>query len=341
MPLSASDIEYAVTLVRRVCELCGESNLIKDVRTGFREIGLLDAIRYHDSDLIYDWLAGAIQYQGISDRVANAYIEHHGLVTAYEIRRGLDRKRLCPKLRDYWHYESCGYQKASGSCNEPLHQRRCPLPRHDLRNGSLNQAAYSLHFFMRDVCGGDFVGWIDRRLNAAEQHLSPKRAQLLRDAVVMPLLHVHGVSHKVLHMTLASLLLADGRRKKWQLAGGAMVAVDTLVHNWLWRSGILRRLGTPHLYGPACYRDGGCEAIINLASAHIDARVFNPSFPAMFPRFVQKAIWSFCAASGANQCNGNNIDDLERCGLLDCPLFKECDRLKLGRKEPSSSPSSP
>jgi NADH-quinone oxidoreductase subunit F len=41
----------------------------------------------------------------------------------------------------------------------------------------------------------------------------------------------------------------------------------------------------------------------------IDTRRFNPSFPANFPRFVQFAIWRFCAEAGLNRCNGNRIDD--------------------------------
>ena len=44
----------------------------------------------------------------------------------------------------------------------------CPLPLHEFRNGNLNQLAYSLFLFIRDVAGGDLVGWIDRRLAEAE-----------------------------------------------------------------------------------------------------------------------------------------------------------------------------
>jgi hypothetical protein len=326
----ASDLEYAIGLVSEVCARSGEPDLIADIRRSFRKQGLSGAIREHDSDAIFDWMVEAISYQGISDHVAASYIEQHGSVSAYELRQGLSRQGLCPKLKAYWRFEGCGYRKAAGSCNAPQRYLRCPLPRHDLRNGSLNQAAYSLYLFMRDVADGDFVGWIDQRLDAADQPSSPLRAQLLRDAVVGPLLNIHGVSHKVVHMALASLLLADGRRKRWQLAGSAMVAIDTLVHNWLWRTGIMQRLGTPHSYGSVCYGAGGCEEIINLISRHIDARGFNVGFPAVFPRFVQKAIWVFCAASGSNQCNGNTIDDSERCKLSDCPLFEACDRIRLG-----------
>jgi hypothetical protein len=74
-----------------------------------------------------------------------------------------------------------------------------------------------------------------------------------------------------------------------------MIAIDTLVHNFLHRTGILARFGADHLYGAGCYRPGGCADIITLVAAQIDARAFNPAFPAIFPRFVQHAIWRYCA----------------------------------------------
>jgi hypothetical protein len=47
------------------------------------------------------------------------------------------------------------------TCAEPEHIDCCPLPSHDLRNGHLNQAAYSLFLFIRDIADGDLIGWID------------------------------------------------------------------------------------------------------------------------------------------------------------------------------------
>jgi hypothetical protein len=41
-----------------------------------------------------------------------------------------------------------------------------------------------------------------------------------------------------------------------------MIAIDTLVHNFLLRTGILARFNANHLYGGACYRPGGCAYII-------------------------------------------------------------------------------
>ena len=108
-----------------------------------------------------------------------------------------------------------------------------------------------------------------------------------------------------------------------------MIAVDTLVHNFLHRTGILQGCGAPHVYGAACYRPGGCASIIRSLSALIDARAFNPNFPKDSPRFVQYAIWRFCAADGLNLCNGNRIDDDKSCQITYCYLHQECRRIAL------------
>ncbi|HLL13417.1 MAG TPA: hypothetical protein VK570_20305, partial [Rubrivivax sp.] len=192
------------------------------------------------------------------------------------------------------------------------------------------QTAYALFLFLRDVCGGDLVGWIDQRLASADDPDRADRAALMREALLEPLCGIHGVSHKVLSMALAGLLLgADPNRERWVSTGASMVAVDTLVHNWLHRTGTLRRLGAEHAYGPACYRPGGCASLIEEAARHIDARQFCPAGPAFFPRLVQKAIWLFCAEAGLGLCNGNRIDDRDRCGQHECPLFQGCERVAL------------
>ncbi len=58
----------------------------------------------------------------------------------------------------------------------------------------------------------------------------------------------------------------------------------------------------------------------------MDAQTYNPNFPATFPRFVQAALWSFCAEGGWGICNGNRIDDSLGCYQLACPNFEFCDR---------------
>jgi hypothetical protein len=68
--------------------------------------------------------------------------------------------------------------------------------------------SYSLFLFIRDIADGDLVGWIDNRLQAADDPASANRLALLREALIGPLREVYGVSDKVLTMTLSGILLA-------------------------------------------------------------------------------------------------------------------------------------
>jgi hypothetical protein len=108
-----------------------------------------------------------------------------------------------------------------------------------------------------------------------------------------------------------------------------MIAIDTLVHNFLVRTGILRRFEADHAYGPACYQVGGCADVIQRVAEQIDARVFNSQFPRTFPRFVQHAIWRYCAEAGLDVCNGNRVDDRTRCENMYCRVRRLCDRISL------------
>jgi integrase len=67
-----------------------------------------------------------------------------------------------------------------------MHQPECPLPHYDLRNGRLNQTAYSLFLFMRDLAGNDIVGWIDDRLASVKPAPIPERPARLRQAAPGP-----------------------------------------------------------------------------------------------------------------------------------------------------------
>jgi len=204
------------------------------------------------------------------------------------------------------------------------------LPTHPLRNGRLNQTAYSLYLFIRDIADRDLVGWIEAQLASEANAVGPVRNGRLRDALLDPLRHVHGVSNKVLSMALSVLLLAAPRSMRlWAEVGHRMIAIDTLVHNFLHRTGILHRFDAKHTYGLACYQPSGCADIIQVVAERIDARQFNPSYPQVFPRFVQHAIWRYCSLSGLDVCNGNRIDDSRRCENKDCRVRLMCDRVPL------------
>jgi hypothetical protein len=329
---AAAALDHAVRIIHAICGLAGSPSLIDDIRADLAVDKVRGAIRRRDSAVVFDWLMAALSYQGISDQVAYEYMEKHGRAAWRDIDQKLGHGASCPKLKSYWHFHGCRYEKASGTCAEPDHIGACPLPSHDLRNGHLNQAAYSLFLFIRDLADGDLIGWIDAQLAAANSPPGPgpRRLSRMAAALIEPLREIYGVSDKVLAMALSSLLLgAPKKLGRWAEVGGRLIAIDTLVHNFLHRTGILARFNANHLYGAACYRPGGCADIIAAVAQQIDARQFNPAYPQTFPRFVQHAIWRYCAQNGFDVCNGNRIDDSRPCENKDCHVRAMCDRVPL------------
>lgn len=315
-----------VNLVHQVCTIAGNRTLIDDCRVELAASGVIEAIRQRDNAAIFDWLIGAVSLQGVSDAAALGFIEHHEEVSSVEIERRLSKKPRCPKLRGYHVFHGCGYRKWKDSCAQPLLKDSCPLPRHDLRRGGLNIAAYSLVMFMRDVCSDDFVGWLDHQLIGHHKTSSA----VSDDPVIGPMSFVQGIGPKTLSMAMSTFLMSgDIGRSHWINAGVRMIAVDSLVHNWMHRTGILHRLKASHPYGASCYQAGGCAEIIEHVSSRIDAREFNPDYPKDFPRFVQFALWRFCSVGELNTCNGVRIKDTERCRQNACELYGACDRRRL------------
>jgi hypothetical protein len=289
------DYEYAVNLVHSICCLAGVPSYLDDLRADLRDNGVLAAVNDHDTPRLFDWLMSVLSFQGIADRVAQDFIDRHGNVTWSAVAQALAASPSCSKLGGYWLFYDCRYYKTAGTCAEPDHIAACPLPCHPLRNGHINQTAYSLYLFIRDVGDGDLVRWIDRQLAAVEAKAAMNDATA-RDALIGPLRNVYGVSDKVLAMALSALLMGAGKRRpRWFRVGISFIVIDTLVHNFLHRTGILQRFDAAHPYGPACYQPGRCREILDLTAARIDASAFNPTFPNVFPRFVQSAIWRYCA----------------------------------------------
>jgi hypothetical protein len=318
---------YAHRIIHTVCCLAGSASFVDDARDNLVNEGVLNAIEAHNTSVLFDWMVRAFSFQGIADAIAADYMDKHGAVTWSAIAADLAAGPACPKLQSYWQFHDCGYRKGSRTCNEPDQLSACPLPNHLLRNGRLNQTAYSLFLFIRDIADGDLVAWFDRQLAEANDRTDPDRITRMIESLVGPLRQVYGVSDKVVMMTLSSLLLASNKTI-WSEVGASMIAVDTLVHNFLHRTGILHRLGANHPYGAACYRPNGCADIIRAVSTRIDAQRFNRSFPQVFPRFVQLAIWRYCAQGYLN-CNGNRVDDRHACQNRCCQLYPQCDRKPL------------
>ena len=267
----ASALDHALRLIHRVCCFAGSADLIEQIRNENGGAAIRSAIKRHDTAVLYDWLMSALSYQGISDRAAYEYMERHGQATWSDLERKLARPVRCPKLRSYWHFHDCRYDKTSRTCAEPCHINQCPLPAHHLRNGRLNQTAYSLYLFIRDIADGDLVGWIDTRLKDADDPTVPDRLGSMREALIEPLRRVYGVADKVLTMALSCILLAAPKdRLRWIEVGGSMIAIDTCAQlsapyrhpakircrPFLWRGGLLPawRLREHHCPGSGANR---------------------------------------------------------------------------------------
>jgi hypothetical protein len=327
----ASKWNFFERVVQPALDLAPDT-FLDDVAASLSAAGIQEAVARHDSAPIFEWLLTLFQLQGISDAVAFSYAEKHGTVRWADIEAALKTDPTCQRLRSYWHLTGCGYKKMARTCSEPHLLPTCPLPQHPLRNGRLNQAAFSLFFFIRDICGGDLVGWIDERLQQADPGAdNPHRAAILRESLLSPLENIHGVGRKLWSMALADLLLAgDPNRERWTATSATFVAVDSLVHNFLHRTGVLHRFNALHEIGPACYAPSGCASLIEGLARRIDARAFIPTFRQPFqPRFIQHSIWRFCALSELDICNSNRIHDGAQCQRRFCPVFSDCDRVSL------------
>lgn len=327
---TSDPLDRAESLIRTVCAVAGSMSFLDEIDDEARQASLDRAVALADTPPIFDWLVTTFSFQGISDRVARDYIKKHGTTSWSAIEASIGNAPSCPKLRSYWHFEGCRYDKTSFTCSEPDHIGACPLPRPRLRNGRLNQLGHSFFFFVRDFADGDLVGWIDHQLESAKGATTAELEAARQEALIGPLRNVYGVSDKMLMMTLSTLLIGvREHRPLWLETGTAMIAVDTLVHNFLHRTGILQDCGSSHAYGAACYGPGGCAEIIRTVAGRIDTRTLNPAFPQRFARFVQNAIWRLCSLDGLNLCNGNRIDDRRACQIGYCHVHQRCGRIPL------------
>lgn len=322
--------KHCLTVVRPVV-LLAPSAYLAEVQDSLAADGIQAAIAQHDTAALYDWIVRLLARQGISNAAAEAFIDRSGTPTWGNIDEKIARSACCPRLRSYWEFASCGFRRSTATCNSPHHLVDCPVTTIPARKGSLAEAAIGFWLFVRDVCGDDLVGWIDKRLAVADPGLEvPDRAAIMRASLVAPLTHIVGTGPKVWSMILAELLLgADPGRERWTTTGASFVAVDSLVHSFLHRTGILQRLDAGHPYGPGCYAPDGCADVIAALAERQDAREFSAMYPACFPRWLQFSIWWFCAADGWATCTATKIDDTVGCEQRFCPAFNACARLPM------------
>lgn len=323
-------IEEAVDMAGAILALiAGTETAGVDSVTLLASSEIFGAIEAENTPALFRILMDGFSYQGISDASARGFVSKHGNANWTQIEQALiDGGLVCPRLENFDAYHGCGFRKSTQICANPNAFRSCPVPRLPLRKGKLNETAFALFLLLRDRCAGDLVSFIDKILAiAAEQ---PDRLIIAREALMSAFTSVAGVSRKLAAMMLAVLLCSAGpQRPFWIEVGLSMVAIDSLVHNFLHRTGILHAYGVQHLYGHNCVGQGGCEAIIRDLAERLSERSSFLAGPPISPRELQHAIWRFCAADELAICNGNRIRDTAACGLENCPLGSRCSRVPL------------
>ena len=104
-------MKHAQSLVRRVCNIAGQVTCIDDLRHDAIDAGLVGAVDNHNTAVIFDWLMRELSHQGISDAVADGYMDQHGNVTWAAIAASLATNPGCDKLQGYWVFTDCRYHK--------------------------------------------------------------------------------------------------------------------------------------------------------------------------------------------------------------------------------------
>lgn len=166
-----------------------------------------------------------------------------------------------------------------------------------MKRGNLNHMAFSLYLFLRDVAGRDFLAYVRQHFGDHQQ--GDGAINYCLQGFIGEVITIANVGPKLAHMALSCLFLTAYPGWNYRRVGTHMIAVDSLVHNFLHRTGILDSYRLDHSYGPRYHAQNGFLGVIQDMAGRIDCREFNPALPASFPRFIQY-IWAYCGQSGEN-----------------------------------------
>src|SRR5271154_2290190 len=109
-------LSHATRLILQVCHIAGTAAFIDEAGLGPEGKELRKAIRSRNTAALFDHLVAALSYQGISDEVAKNFMDRHGLASWQVIESALREPPDCPKVRSYWHFYDCRYNKSRFTC---------------------------------------------------------------------------------------------------------------------------------------------------------------------------------------------------------------------------------
>src|SRR5215212_8817866 len=153
-------------ILASLCRLAAQPSYFTGLHRRLDKRRIVAAVQTYDTPALFGWLVEILSLQGISDAAAFTFMDQHGRASWEDVARRLQNQPSCPKLTSHWHFHRCAFTRSRGTCAEPAHYPACPLPTLPLRNGALNRMADGLFLFIRDVCDGDLVGWVDQQLAA-------------------------------------------------------------------------------------------------------------------------------------------------------------------------------
>ena len=238
----------------------------------------------HKSIKLYEYLLGCFLFAGDVDQSNySCYAKQRVKPTVNRVKGALQAAQ-CPKLATFEAFTGCGYQKTKPSCRKPAFLSSCPLPAFDLKLGSLNQMAFSLYFFLRYVAGGDFYTLATQHFGQGQ--LTDGEISNRLQGFIEKVTTIANVGPKLAYMALSGLFLTRYHGWDYRRVGLHMIAVDSLVHNFLHRTGIPGFYQLDHAYEPRCHTEKGCLGVIQ------DLAVFRRfDFKVRFDYLKQEQTW--------------------------------------------------
>ena len=246
---------------------------------------------HHKSINLYQYLVEAFLLSGGGDQSNHGYYAKQKRKPTFNRVKQAVKAGQCPKLATFETFKGCGYRKTTKKCNELTFLRSCPLPTFDMKRGALNHMVFSLYFFLRDVAGRNFYAYVRQHFGQGQP--SAVTINDLLDGFIGKITTIANVGPKLAQMALSCLFLTAYPGWDYRRVGAHIIAVDSLIHNFLHRTGI-RTATLDHAYGPRCHGQNRCLGVIHDLAKRIDCREFNPTLPPCFPRFVQYHISAYC-----------------------------------------------
>jgi hypothetical protein len=204
----------------------------------------------HKSIKLYQYLLEAFLLSGGGDQSNYSYYAKQRVKPTFNRVKHAVKAAQCPRLVTFETFKGCRYRKTTNKCNEPAFLGACPLPAFDMKRGSLNHMAFSLYLFLRDICRRDFYAHVTEHFG--QGHLADGSINELLQGFIEKVTSIANVGPKLAHMALSGLFLTRYPSWDYHRVGLHMIAVDSLVHNFLHRTGMARRIpGDPEIWDAA------------------------------------------------------------------------------------------